>query len=180
MHDQSHLKNLLYNSSVLPTMTKHQDMTQDQMTISLDIIVEVHLDMSIKNPIFLNIDIDLLLELATIMIELLLLHIIPGLGMTTIKQILVHIVQHTDLLTDQPYRRDSRPRYKSRPYSRDNNFQRYTSSYRPPSRPRDSRYSRSRSYSRTRNKINIIQPQLLQIQSTLKYTCITQQKWQMH
>ena len=81
-------------------MIKHQDILQDQMTIPLDIIVEVHLDMIIKNPIILNIDNDLLPELATIMIELLLLHIIPGLGMTTIKDILVHIVHHTDLLTD--------------------------------------------------------------------------------
>ena len=100
MHDQSLLKNLLYNVFVLPPMIKHQDMIQDQTTITLDIIVEVHLDMIIKNPIFLNIDNDLLLELAAKMIELLLLQIIPGLGMTTIKEILVHIVHHTDLLTD--------------------------------------------------------------------------------
>ena len=148
MHDQSLLNNLLYNIFVLPPMKKHHDMNQDQMTIPLDIIVEVHLDMIIRNQIIPNIDYDLLLELATIMIEILLLHIIPCLGMTTIKEILVHIVHLVDLLTD------SRPRYKSR--SRDNNFQRYTSSYRPRSRPRDSRYSRSRSHSRTRNKINNI------------------------
>ena len=100
MHDQSLLKNLFYNIFVLPPMIKHQDMIQDQMTIPLAIIVEVHLDMVIKNPIILNIDNDLLLDLVTIMIELLLLHTIPGLGMTTIKEILVHIVHHTDLLTD--------------------------------------------------------------------------------
>ena len=102
MHNQSHLKNLLYNISVLPPMIKHQDMTQNRMTIPLDIIVEVHLDMIIKNPIILNIDSDLLLELATIMIEILLLHIIPGLDMTTIREVPVHIVHHTDLLTDHP------------------------------------------------------------------------------
>ena len=156
MNDQSLLNNLLFNIFVLPPMIKHHDMNQDQMTLPLDIIVEIHLDMIIKNQIIPNIDYDLLLELATIMIEILLLHIIPCLGMTTIKEILVHIVHFVISSYRSPYRRDSRPRYKSRFYSRDNNFQRYTSSYRPRSRPRDSRYSRSRSHSCTRNKnINI-------------------------
>ena len=84
---------------VLNPMIKHQDTIQDQMSMPLNIIVEVQLDMIIKNPKILNIDNDRLLEFATIMIELLLLHIIPGLGMTNIKEILVHIVHHTDLLT---------------------------------------------------------------------------------
>ena len=100
MHDQSFLKNLLYNIFVLPPRIKHQDTIQDQVTIPLDIVVEIHLVMITKNPIILNIDNALLLELATIMIELLLLHITPGLVMTTINEILAHIVQHTDLLTD--------------------------------------------------------------------------------
>ena len=56
-------------------MTKHQDMTPDQMRIQIDIAVEVHLVITIKEitiPIF---DQDLHLELVTIIIEILLLHI---------------------------------------------------------------------------------------------------------
>ena len=94
------LKNLLYSIFLLPPMIKHRDTIQDQVTISLDIVVEVHLAMITKNPIILNIDNDLLPELATIMIELLLLHITPGLVMTIINEILAHIVHHIDLLID--------------------------------------------------------------------------------
>ena len=78
-----------------------------------------------------------------------------------------------------PYRQNSRPRYRSRSYSRDNKFTKYTNSYRPPSRPRDSRFSRSRSHSNSRNKINMIHNKTKLTLSSLKYTCITQQQWQM-
>ena len=176
MHDQSHLKNLLYNISVLPPMIKHQDMTQDQMTIPLDIIVEVHLDMIFKNPIILNIDNDLLLELATIMIELLLIHIIPGLGMTTIKEILVHIVHPTDHLTDHltdvihvpDINLDLTPEitiFKDILLLTD--------------RHPDLEVLENLNLVHIlvhETKLIIFNHKLLQIQSTLKYTCITQQK----
>ena len=155
-------------------------MIQDQMTIPLDIIVEVHLDMIIKNPIILNIDNDLLLELATIMIELLLLHIIPGLGMTTVKEILVHIVHHTDLLTDHltdvihvPYisldlTLEIIP-FKDKLLLTDR---------RPDLEILDILVLVQILVHET--KLTIFNHKLLQIQLTLKYTCITQQKWQMH
>ena len=158
MHDQSLLGKLLYNIFVLPPMIKHQDPIQDQMTIPLDIVVEEHPVKNTNNLIILHIDNDQLLELGTMMIEVLLLHITPGLVMTTINYIRSYCSPYRSYYRS-PYRRDSRPRHKSRSYSRDINFQRYTCSYRPPSRPRDFRYSRSRSHSHTRNKINNIQPQ---------------------
>ena len=74
MHDQNLLRNLLYKISVLPPTTKHQGMTQDQMTIQIDIVVEAHLVITIRKVIIFNIDQDLHLELVIIMIEILLLH----------------------------------------------------------------------------------------------------------
>ena len=180
MHDQSHLKNLLYNISVLPPMIKHQDMTQDQMTIPLDIIVEVNLDMIIRNPKILNIDNDLLLELATIMIEILLLHIIPGFDMTTIREILVRIVHHTDLLTDHPTDVIHVPAINLDLTPEITTFKDILllTDHLPDLEILDILDPVLILVHET--KLQIFNHKLLQIQSTLKYTCITQQKWQMH
>ena len=48
MHDQNLLRNLLYKISVRLPMTRHQGMLQDQMTIQIDIAVEVHLVITIR------------------------------------------------------------------------------------------------------------------------------------
>ena len=100
MQDQNLLRNFLYNILVYPPMTKHQDMTPDQMNIQTDIAVEVHLVISIKEITVLIIDKDLHLELVTIMIERLLLHITLDHVLIIIKETLDHIVHHTGLLTD--------------------------------------------------------------------------------
>ena len=100
MHNQNPLKNLLYNYSVPLPMIKHKDMIQDQLNTQLATVVEVRLVMTTKNIIILNIDNDLLQELAIIRIKLLLLHITPDLVMTTITEILAHIVHHIGLLLD--------------------------------------------------------------------------------
>ena len=92
MQDQNPLKNLLYNFSVPPPMINHKDMTQDQLNTPHDTVGEVPPVMTTKNII----DNDLLQELAIITIELPLLHIILDLVMTTITEILVHIVPHID------------------------------------------------------------------------------------
>ena len=177
MHDQS--LDLLYNIFVLPPIIKLQNIIQDQITIPLDIIVEVHLDMIIKNPIIPNIDNDPLLELATIMIDQLLLHIIPRLGVTTIKEILVHIVHYTDLLTDHltdvihvpDINLDLTPEitiFKDILLLTDR---------RPDLEILDILDLVHILVHET--KLTIFNHILLQIQSTLKYTCITPQKWQM-
>ena len=176
MHDQSHLKNLLYNIFVLLPMIKHQDKTQDQMTIPLDIIVEVHLDMIIKNPIILNIDNDLLLELATILIELLLLHIIPGLGLTTIKEIIVHIVHLTDHLTDVIHVPDINLHLTPEITIFEDIL--LLTDRHPDLEILDTLDLVHILIHET--KLLIFNHKLLQIQSTLEYICITQQKWQMH
>ena len=92
MQDQNPLKNLLYNISVPPPMIKHKDMIQDQLNILNATVVEVHPVMTTKNII----DKDLLQELAIITVELQLLHITLDLVMITITEILVHIVHHID------------------------------------------------------------------------------------
>ena len=81
-------------------MTRHQGMIQDQMTIQIDIAVEVHLVITIRGITILNIDKDLHLELVTIMIEILLFHIILDHVMMIIKETLAHIVHHSGLLID--------------------------------------------------------------------------------
>ena len=100
MHDQNLLTNLLYNISVHHPMTKHQGMTQDQMNIQIDIAVEVHLVKTIREITILTIDKDLHLELVTIMIEVLLLHITLDHVIIIIKESLDHIVHHTGPLID--------------------------------------------------------------------------------
>ena len=160
IHDQNLLRNFLYNISVHPPKTKHQDMTPDQINFQIDIAVEVHLVITFREITILPIDKDLHLELVTIMIEILLLHI--HYTRSRYDNYQRDSRSHRSPYRSSyrsPYTRDSRPRYKSRSHSRDNNFQKYTSSYRPPSRPRDSRYSRSRSHTNTQNKVIIIQPQ---------------------
>ena len=54
---------------------KHQDTTPDQMNVQIDIAVKVHLVITIKEITIPIIDQDLHLELVTIIIEILLLHI---------------------------------------------------------------------------------------------------------
>ena len=96
MQDQNLLKTLLYSNSVLPPMIKHKDMIQDQLNTPHDTVVEVHPVTTTNNII----DHDLLQELAIIMIEIPLLHITLDLVTTTITEILAHIVHHIDLPTD--------------------------------------------------------------------------------
>ena len=98
--DQNLLKNLLYKIFVHPLMTKHQQMTPDQMNIQTDIAVEVHLVIAIKEITIHIIDKDLTIDLVTIMIEILLLRITLIHIMILIKETLDHIVQHTGFLTD--------------------------------------------------------------------------------
>ena len=81
-------------------MTKHQGMPQDQMTIQIDIAVEVHLVITIREITILTIGKDLHLELVTIMIEILLLHITLDHVIIIIKESLDHIVHHTGPLID--------------------------------------------------------------------------------
>ena len=114
------------------------------------------------------------------MIELLLLHIIPGLSMTTIKEILVHIVHHTDLLTDHLTDVIHVPDIN------------------PDLTPEITTFKDILLLTHRRpdleildildivhilvheTKLTIFNHKLLQIQTTLKYTCISQQKRQMH
>ena len=100
MQDQNLLRNLLYKIFVHPPLTKHQDMTQDQTNIQIDIAVEVHLVKTIREITIPIIDKDLHLELVTIMIETLLLHITLDHVMIIISETLDHIVHHTGLLID--------------------------------------------------------------------------------
>ena len=100
MHDQNLPRNLLYNTSVLLPMTKHQGMIQDQMTIQIDIVVEVHLVVTMRELTIPNIDNELHLELVTITIEILLLHFTLDHVMIIIKETLTHIVHQTGLFID--------------------------------------------------------------------------------
>ena len=81
-------------------MTKHQGMIQEQMTIQTDIVVQVHLVITITEITFLKIDKDLHLELVIITIEILLLHTTLDHVMIIIKEIRAHIVHHTGLFID--------------------------------------------------------------------------------
>ena len=182
MHNQSLIKKLLYIIFVLPLMIKHQDTIQDQMTIPLYIVVEVHLVMITKNPITLNIDNDLLLELATIMIDLLLLHITAGLVMTTINEILAHIVHHTDLVIDHLPDVIHVPDINLNLTPEITTFQNVVllTDPRPDLEILDILDLDHILIHETR--IIIFNHKLPQIQSTLKYDpkCTTQKKWQMH
>ena len=48
MHDQNLRKFFLYNISVLLPMIKYQGLIQDQMTIQINTVVEVHLVITIR------------------------------------------------------------------------------------------------------------------------------------
>ena len=99
-HDQNLLRSLLYNISVHPPMTKHQDLTPDQMNIQIDIAVEEHPVITFREITILTIDKSLHLELVTIMIEKQLLHITLDHLMIIIKETLDHLVHHTGILID--------------------------------------------------------------------------------
>ena len=100
MHDQNLLRNLSFIISVHPPKTKHQDMKPDQMNIQIDFAVEVHLVITLREKTILTLDIDLHLELVTIMIEILLLRITLDHVMIIIKETLDDMVHHTGLLID--------------------------------------------------------------------------------
>ena len=180
MHDQNLLRNHLYNTSVLLLMTNHQDMTQDQTIIQINIVAEVHLVITIREITNLNIDKHLHLELVIITIEIPLLHITLDHVMITIKETLAHIVHHTGLLIDH-----------------------HTHVIHVPDTYPDV-IPEKITFKNTLLHIDLLQdleiPDILDLvhtllyeiksilfnhnlplmQSTLKYTCITQQKWQMH
>ena len=100
MHDRNLLSTLLYSISVHLPMTKHQGTIPGQITIQIDIAVQVHLVITIREMTVLNIEKYLHLELVTIMIEILLLRITLDHVMIIIKETLDDIVHHTGLLID--------------------------------------------------------------------------------
>ena len=176
MQDQNPLENLLYNISVPPPMIKHKDMIQDQLNTPHVTVVEVHPVMTTKNII----DNDLLQALAMITIELPLLHITLHLVMTTITEILVHIVHHIDpptnhlidvihvLVTNIDHTQE-------------------ITTFHDTLLLIDHRLDLEildildlAPILRHETKSITFNHKLLLTQSTLKYTCTTQQKWQMH
>ena len=170
MQDQNPLKNLLYNISVPPPMIKHKDMIQDQRNTPHDTVVELHPVMTTKNII----DNDLLQELAIITIEIPLLHITLDLVMTTITEILAHIVHHRDLPTDHLID------VIYVPVTNLDHTQEITILI-------DHRLDLEildildlAPILRHETKSITFNHKLLLTKSTLKYTCTTQQKWQMH
>ena len=176
MQDQNPLKNLLYNISVPPPMIKHKDMIQDQLNTPQDTVVEVHPVVTTKNII----DNDLLQELALITIELPLLHITIDLVMTTITEILVHIVHHIDPPTI--YFID----VIHVPVTNLDHTQEITT-FSDKLLLIDHRLDLEildildlAPILRHETKSITFNHKLLLTQSTLKYTCTTQQKWQTH
>ena len=175
MQDQNPLKNLLYNISVPPPRIKHKDMIQDQLNTPYDTVVEVHPVTTTKNII----DNDLLQELAIITIGLPLLHITLDLVMTIITEILAHIVHHIDLPTDNLLD------VIHVPVTNLDHTQEITTFH-------DTLLIDHRldleildildlaPIPRHETKSIKVNHKLLLTQSTLKYTCTTQQKWQMH
>ena len=98
-HDLNLLENLSYNAFV-PHPMINQDITHNQMTIHIDIVVEVHLVTITTKITTLNIDNALHLEPGITTTKVLLLHITLDHVMITIEEILVHTVHHIDLLID--------------------------------------------------------------------------------
>ena len=147
-------------------MIKHQDMIQDQMTIQIEIVVEVHLEITIRKITTLNIEKDLHLELTRNTTPYTTLDHV----MIIIKEILAHIVPQTDLLIDHP-----------------------TNVIHVPVTNLDLTPEKITSKN-TLLHIDLLQDleipdilesiifnhNLLLIQLPLKYTCITQRKWQTH
>ena len=176
MQDQNLLKNLSYNISIPPPMIKHKDMIQDQLNTLHDTVVEVHPVMTTKNII----DKDLLQELAIITIELPLLLITLDLVMITITEILVHIVPHIDPpinhLIDVIHV----------PVTNLDHTQEITT-FPDTLLLVDHRLDLEildildlAPILRHETKSITFNHKLLLTQSTLKYTCTTQQKWRMH
>ena len=176
MQDQNLLKNLLYNTSVLPPMIEHKDLIQDQLNTPLDTVAEVHHVTTMKNIT----DKDLLPELAITTIEQLLLHTILDLVMTTTTEILVHIVHHIDLPIDHPTDVIHVPVIDL------DHIQEITTFHDTLlliDHRRDLEILDILDLARTprhETKSMTYNHKLLLTQSTLKYTCTTQQKWQMH
>ena len=175
MQDQNPLKNLLYNVTVLPPMIKHKDMIQDQLNTPHDTVVEVHPVTTTKNII----DNYPFQKLAIVMIELPLLHITLDLVMITIIEILAHIVHHIDLPTNHLIdvihvlgtNLDHTPEI----------------TFHDTLLRIDHRHDLEildildlAPIPRHETKSITINHKLLLTQSTLKYICTIQQKWQMH
>ena len=158
-------------------MTKHQDMTPDQMKIQIDIAVEVPLVITFREITIFTIDKDLHLELVTIMIEILLLHITLDHVMIIIKETLDHIVHHTGLLTDHHthviHVLDTILDLTPEIITSKNTLLHIDLL-------QDLEIPDALDFVDTLIHEIIFNHNLLQIQLTLKYICITQQKWQMH
>ena len=104
MQDLNLLKNYLYNTSVLllVTIILTEQITNLQ-NLMIDTVVEVHHVIVTQIAIIHHkIDIGLTLETDTDLTELLLLHNLTDQDMTTINEIHVLIVHHTDLRLDHP------------------------------------------------------------------------------
>ena len=176
MQDQNPLKNHLYNISVPPPMIKHKDMIQDQLNTPHDTVVEVRPVMTTKDII----DNDLLQERAIITIELPLLHITFDLVMTTIAEILVDIVHHIDPPTNHLIDVIHVPVTNVDHTQEITTFQDtlllidYCLDLEILDILDLAPILRHETKSITFNH------KLLLTQPTLKYTCTTQQKWQMH
>ena len=102
MLDLNFLKNHLYNTSVLlfVSIILTEQVTNLQ-NLMIDTVEEVHYVTVIQIAIIHHkIDIALTLETDTDMSQLLLLHNLTDQDMTTIDEIHVPIVHHTDLHTD--------------------------------------------------------------------------------
>ena len=180
MHDQNLLRNLFYNISVLLLMTKHQGMIQDQMVIQTDIVVEVHLVITSTEITILNIDKDLHLELGIFMTEILLLHTTLDHVMIIIKEILAHTVRYTGLPIDHHshviHVLDTNPALTPEEITSKNTLLHIDLL-------QDLEIPDILDLVHTlihEIKSIIFNHNLLLIQSTLKYTCIIQQEWQMH
>ena len=176
MQDENPLKNLLYNISVLPPMINHKDIIQNQLNTPPDTVVAVHPVTTTKNII----DNDLHQELAIITTEQPLLHITLDLVMTTITEILAPIVHYIDLPTNHLTDVIHVP-VTNLDHTRE--IITFNDILLLIDHPLDleildildlAHILRHEIKSTTSNH------NLLLTQSTLKYTSITQQKWQMH
>ena len=103
MHDQNLRKNHLHNFSVLFPMIKHQGVIQDQMTIHIDTVVEVHLVRTVRKKTFLTQYRQRSTSRTRYNHNR---HTTPHTTldhvMIIIKDILAHTVHHTGLLIDHP------------------------------------------------------------------------------
>ena len=157
-------------------MTHHKDMIQNQLNFPPDIVVAVHPVMTIKNII----DNDLLPELAIITTEQPLLHITLDLVMTTTTEILAHIVHHIDLPTNHLTDVIHVPVTKLDLTQEIITFQETLLLIDHLLDLEILDILGLAHILRQEIKSTIFNHNLLLTQPTLKYTCITQQKWQMH